>query len=186
MENCQDEINRLDGELGDGDLGITMARGMATIAAEVDELPEDFGMALFTCGKCFTKVSGSSFGTLLATGLMAAAKSCRGKSAIEWTQISQLLEVALEAMKKRGKGELGEKTVLDLLAGLRDDLAGLSTAKELSGAALASCHKTLDTFRDRQAQQGRARFYGAKSVGKDDPGMLAFTRVVEALVPAEG
>ena len=181
MDNCQEELNRRDGELGDGDLGVTMARGMATINTELDLLPDDFGMALFACAKCFTRVSGSSYGTLLATGLMAAARSCRGQSTVAWAQIPQLLGLAKTAMQVRGKAKLGDKTVLDMLDGLQCDLDGIAVPAKLGAAAVASCAATLDAFRDKQAQQGRARFYGTKSIGKDDPGMVALMRIVEAL-----
>ena len=74
MEESADELNAADGLLGDGDLGITMVRGFREIIEVRDSLPDDVGMALFQCAKAFTKSSGSSYGTLLATGLMSVAK----------------------------------------------------------------------------------------------------------------
>jgi hypothetical protein len=41
--------------------------------------------------------------------------------------------------------------------------------------------KCLDHFRNQPARQGRARIFGEKSVGKDDPGMVAFQRIIEGL-----
>ena len=40
---------------------------------------------------------------------------------------------------------------------------------------------TMDQFRNRQSQIGRARIFGEKSIGLDDPGMLAFKRMFESL-----
>ena len=40
---------------------------------------------------------------------------------------------------------------------------------------------TIELFRDRQSQIGRARIFGEKSVGLDDPGMLAFKRIFESM-----
>ena len=74
MEQSADELNTADGLLGDGDLGVTMIRGFRTLLEELESLPEDIGMAFFQCAKAFTKSSGSSYGTLLATGMMAVAK----------------------------------------------------------------------------------------------------------------
>ena len=74
MEQTADELNTADGLLGDGDLGVTMIRGFRNISGELESLPEDIGMAFFQCAKAFTKTSGSSYGTLLATGIMAVAK----------------------------------------------------------------------------------------------------------------
>ena len=74
MEQSADELNSADGLLGDGDLGVTMIRGFRHLLEELESLPEDIGMAFFQCAKAFTKSSGSSYGTLLATGMMAVAK----------------------------------------------------------------------------------------------------------------
>ena len=43
----------------------------------------------------------------------------------------------------------------------------------------------LESFRDKRATVGRARIFGDKSVGLDDPGMLAMERIVKALVDRE-
>lgn len=181
MDACTAELNEADGRLGDGDLGITMSRGMASIVAELPNLPQDFGMALFACAKCFTQISGSSYGTLLATGLMAAAKQCKGKEKIAGSEIAGLIEVALTAMMQRGQGKLGDKTVLDTLAKLQEQLTDIDDSRQLATAAKQAAHASLDEFREQQSQLGRARMYGEKSIGVDDPGMLALTRVVESL-----
>ncbi len=51
------ELNEQDGKLGDGDLGITVSRGWAEIAANAAAMPEDVGMAFLECAKAFQKVS---------------------------------------------------------------------------------------------------------------------------------
>jgi dihydroxyacetone kinase-like protein len=79
IEASADELNQADAKLGDGDLGVTMTRGMRGILETAEDLPEDLGLALLKCAQGFTKVSGSSYGTLLATGLMSAAKTCKGR-----------------------------------------------------------------------------------------------------------
>ena len=176
-----DELNQLDGALGDGDLGVTMLRGTQGLQEVAPALPDDVGMALLKCAQVFTKVSGSTYGTLLATGLMAAAKAARGQTEMPWIETSALLGVALEAMMKRGRGALGDKTVLDALEAARAATDGLSSPGELAAAADAAVDEAMDRLRDQRARQGRARIFGEKSIGLDDPGMVAFQRVVEAL-----
>ena len=181
MEESADELNSADGLLGDGDLGITMIRGFRQIMEIRDSLPDDIGMALFQCAKAFTKTSGSSFGTLLATGLMAVAKVKKGQMDIHNEEISNLLGVALEAMKERGKANLGDKTVLDVL-----DAASMASKNKTTGTEILiyiheAIRKTIDDFRDRESKVGRARIFSEKSIGLDDPGMLAFQRMFEAI-----
>lgn len=181
MEESADELNTADGLLGDGDLGITMVRGFREIIEVRDSLPDDVGMALFQCAKAFTKSSGSSYGTLLATGLMSVAKKKKGQQEIQVEEISALLNDALDAMKQRGKAELGDKTVLDVIAAssqaAKDQSDGSSVLKAINDAVTS----TIDEFRSRQSKIGRARIFSEKSIGLDDPGMLAFRKMLEAL-----
>lgn len=181
MEESADELNAADGRLGDGDLGITMVRGFREIIEVRDSLPDDVGMALFQCAKAFTKSSGSSYGTLLATGLMSVAKKKKGQQEIQVEEISALLNDALDAMKQRGKAELGDKTVLDVIAAssqaAKDQSDGGSVLKAINDAVTG----TIDEFRSRQSKIGRARIFSEKSIGLDDPGMLAFRKMLEAL-----
>src|ERR1700722_16477220 len=86
METVADELNALDGQLGDGDLGVTMTRGGRALVDILPTLPADVGMALMACAQAMTKVSGSSYGTLLATGLLAAAKATRGRTEVPWSR----------------------------------------------------------------------------------------------------
>ena len=181
IEESADELNAADGLLGDGDLGITMVRGFREIIEVRDSLPDDVGMALFQCAKAFTKSSGSSYGTLLATGLMSVAKKKKGQQEIQVEEISALLDDALDAMKQRGKAELGDKTVLDVIAAssqaAKDQSDGSSVLKAINDAVTS----TIDEFRSRQSKIGRARIFSEKSIGLDDPGMLAFRKMLEAL-----
>jgi dihydroxyacetone kinase-like protein len=181
MEQSADELNTADGLLGDGDLGVTMIRGFRQILADLETLPEDIGMAFFQCAKDFTKSSGSSYGTLLATGMMAIAKVKKGQTGIELEEVSGLFDIALEAMQKRGKASLGDKTVLDVIAAVRDASKNQAEGQGLLDSINQAINDTMDQFRNRQSQIGRARIFGEKSIGLDDPGMLAFKRMFESL-----
>jgi len=178
MEAEADALNTADGALGDGDLGVTMRRGSRAVAEKADDLPDDFGMALMACAQAFTKVSASSYGTLLATGLMAAAKETKGRNGIEAAELPALLNAARDKMMARGKAELGGKTVLDSLDAMARALTG---ADDPAAAALQAAVDAQAAFRDKPATVGRARIFGEKSVGMDDPGMLAMSKIVKAL-----
>ena len=181
MEESADELNAADGLLGDGDLGITMVRGFREIIEVRDSLPDDVGMDLFQCAKAFTKSSGSSYGTLLATGLMSVAKKKKGQQEIQVEEISALLNDALDAMKQRGKAELGDKTVLDVIAASSQAAKDQSDGSSVLIAINDAVTSTIDEFRSRQSKIGRARIFSEKSIGLDDPGMLAFRKMLEAL-----
>lgn len=173
-----DELCSADGALGDGDLGITVSKGFAEAAAA--NLPEDLGLAFLEAAKAFQRVSSSSYGTLVATGFMAAAKLTKGKTAVEAGEIPVLVEAARDAMIQRGKGQLGDKTVLDSMDAIAKALAG-KPAAEMVEAAVAAAAATVEGYRDKPNKLGRARMFGDKSVGLVDPGQLALLRITEGL-----
>ena len=127
MERDFDALNTADGALGDGDLGVTLTRGMRAITELSPGLPDDLGQALLACAQALTKTSGSSYGTLMATGLMSMAKALRGRTEVEASEVSALIAGARDAMQARGKAELGGKTVLDSLDAMAKATAGWRT-----------------------------------------------------------
>ena len=179
LESSSEELNGLDAKLGDGDLGVTMVRGSRQLLEIREELPDDWGMALLKCAQAFTKTSGSSYGTILATGLMAMAKQKKVQAEIDPSEWADLLKVALEAMQKRGKAELGQKTVLDPLSAIQKKLE--SNPNSSLSDLIEVVQQTIDDFRDKPCQIGRARIFQEKSIGLDDPGMVAFKRLLEGL-----
>ena len=181
MEQSADELNTADGLLGDGDLGVTMIRGFRNLLEELESLSKDIGMAIFQCAKAFTKSSGSSYGTLLATGMMAVAKVKKGQTKIEMDEVSDLFNISLEAMQMRGKARLGDKTVLDVIAAARDAAKNQTDWNTMFNSINKAISDTIELYRDRQSQIGRARIFGEKSIGLDDPGMLAFKRMFESV-----
>ncbi len=181
METAAEALNAADGQLGDGDLGVTMQRGGRELVKVLPTLPADVGMALLACAQAITRVSGSSYGTLLATGLMAAAKATRGRTEVPWSELSALLQAALQALMARGKASLGDKTVLDVLDAAARAVDGVAPA-EMLVAASAAVDETMTRMRGQQAKIGRARIFGERSAGLDDPGMLAFREMLRALL----
>jgi dihydroxyacetone kinase-like protein len=178
MREAASEPNAADGALGDGDLGITVSRGFAEAAAA--DLPDDLGLAFMECAKAMQRVSSSSYGTLLATAAMSAAKATKGRVGIDASEIPALAEDALAAMIKRGKASLGDKTVLDVLDALaRAMRAAPPHARYEQG--LAAARETLEAFKGKPNRIGRARMFGEGSIGLYDPGQLALVRIVEAL-----
>lgn len=180
-DGAQAELNALDGQLGDGDLGITVATGWKEVANEAPAMPDDVGMAFLAASKAFQRVSSSSYGTLTATALMAAAKKTRGRTDVPWSEAPGLVAAARDAMIERGKGALGDKSVLDILDAVAKAIDGMDDPRAMRVAATAAATGAMDTFRGKPNRLGRARMFAEKSVGMDDPGMRAFELLLGSL-----
>jgi len=178
---AEGELNALDGQLGDGDLGITVATGWQEVANGAETMPDDVGMAFLAAAKAFQRVSSSSYGTLTATALMAAAKRTKGRTEVPWSEVPGLVAAARDAMMERGKGSLGDKSVLDIIDAVARAIDGMDGPQAMLAVAETAADKTLTEFRGRPNRLGRARMFAEKSVGMDDPGMRAFQRLVVGL-----
>ena len=181
LETEHQRLTALDAQLGDGDLGVTLLKAFRALDEMKAGLPDDLGLALLASGSVVSKVSSSSFGTLLATALMAVAKDSKGKTAIAWADIARLVTLAREAMQTRGKASLGDKTVLDSLAAIEAALVSLDDPAAQLAAARNAAQSALAAFRDKPNKIGRARVYAERSIGIDDPGMAAVAVMLEGL-----
>ena len=76
---------------------------------------------------------------------------------------------------------LGDKTVVVVLDVVGTAVDGLADPLELYARAQLATANTLDAFRGKPNRLGRARMFAEKSIGLDDPGMLAFSRLLEGL-----
>jgi dihydroxyacetone kinase-like protein len=175
------ELNALDGRLGDGDLGVTLDKCAKNVIAVIpsmnDNLSSNFKAAALACAKA----SGSSFGTLLAQGLLVAARNTPEQKMLTRTDVAALLSEAIQVLSTRGGAVLGDKTVLDALDAAACALRSANDDDDLRAITLKAVRQTISTYRDKPNKIGRARMFAERSIGMDDPGMIAFLRIVEAV-----
>src|SRR5215471_12652463 len=123
-----DELGALDRAIGDGDHGINMKRGFEAVIADLDQLAAkplpDLLKGLGT--HLVMKVGGAS-GPLYGTLFMALGKEMPPDPGL--ADAARAFAAAITAVKTRGKSELGQKTMLDVLgptcAALAEGGAGL-------------------------------------------------------------
>ena len=181
LETEHEMLSTLDGKVGDGDLGITLLKAFRELDRLKPDLPDDLGQALMQSASAVAKVSSSSFGTLLATSLMTVAKQAKGTTSVPWSSVSGYIDSAVAAMSARGKANLGDKTVLDALDAAAKASAGLDDPQAVLAAARKGTDDALDAFRDRPNKIGRARIFAERTIGLDDPGMVAIKVMLDAL-----
>ncbi|MBL4813302.1 MAG: dihydroxyacetone kinase subunit L [Rhodobacteraceae bacterium] len=178
---AEDQLNKADARLGDGDTGETMRRLFGALNNEMPEYSDDIGGFFAELAKICARSTGSSLGTLVTVSMMVMAKQTKGQTVIEWTDLSPLLLLVRDQMMARGKANLGDKTVIDMLDGVATALVNCDNAADAAARSRQACTTTLDLFRDRENRIGRARMFAKKTIGQDDPGMLALSCLIDAL-----
>ena len=171
IHECEEELNALDAELGDGDLGSTLVSVAGAAERVLPALPDDLGAALTQLAQAIGGVSGSSFSGLLMLGLSRAGTTLRGKYAMDVAERAEAWHMALTAMVAASGSALGDKTMLDVIA-------AIATADPAANL-INEVHRTLERYRSRPCRAGRARVSAERSIGRDDPGMVAMLRLVE-------
>ena len=181
MTQAAPELNDLDARLGDGDLGATLGKCAANIQAALPEMPDTLDGVLKSAAQACAKASGSSFGTLLAVALLAAAKWVPPRTTLARADLAALLPHIVQTLSARGGAALGDKTMLDSLAAIGRAIDAAQDGDDLRAAARDAAAATLADFRGKPNRIGRARMFAEKSMGMEDPGMVAVLRMAEAL-----
>jgi dihydroxyacetone kinase-like protein len=176
-----DELTARDQAIGDGDFGANMKRGFEAVLAELDgiaakPLPE----ALKALGTTLVMKVGGSSGPLYGTLFMSLGKSISDDP--DRAELAGAFAAAIDAVKARGKAEMGQKTMLDVLVPVQEALAGDADLD----AIVKRAHEAAEATIPMKATRGRASFLGERSVGHMDPGARASALMVEAIVSAFG
>ena len=184
IDQHKDEIEKLDQEIGDGDHIFNIQRGIKESLDLKDELSEQSpSEVLKKIGmKIMTTVGGSS-GALFATLLIGMAKRYNDEIS-DQKNIAKMFTEGVEAMKKRGRANLGEKTMLDVLIPISQELQKLSNEKDIKNIAekiKKAAEKGMLATIDLIATKGRASFLGERAKGHIDPGARSSQLAIEAI-----
>ena len=178
-KNLYDEFNAADGKIGDGDLGITILNGLEEINNNIDKFKDDLSINFMLCSQAFVKKSGSSFGTLIAFAFMNISKNLKGKNTCDNDDIINMINIAMETIQERGKTKLGDKTILDSLSFILNNLRANKNNVNYPELFKSSTKEALDAFKGKKILIGRARMFEDKTRELDDPGMLALSKLSE-------
>jgi dihydroxyacetone kinase-like protein len=184
---ANDDITALDAALGDGDLGVTCRLGLQAVV-DLGEAPgEGLGDAVLKAGMAFNQAGASTYGALVATGAMRAAKYAKDNGLTAWDlgALAGGLAAAAEGIMQRGKAAAGDKTLLDALlpavAALQAALAaGQSLGEALAGAAQAAADGAAATA-PWQSKFGRASWLQERTIGTPDAGATVVAIVLKSL-----
>jgi len=178
FEENYDKLNELDGTLGDGDLGITMRSAFRQMELCIEDENQNLGDFFLKSATAIAAVSSSSFGTLFVSALIAVGKELQTRVSLDWSEVANLLIISQQKMMMIGKGNIGDKSVLDAVESVIESLNRSTTVADAKKNISKDLKNTLEKFKQKKSNLGRARIFGDKTIGLDDPGMVAFSLMV--------
>ena len=170
-----DELTALDSAIGDGDHGANMKRGFEAVLADLDTLAgKPLPEALKAAGMQLVMKVGGASGPLYGTLFMTLGKTL--PEAADRAAFAAAFKAAIDAVKARGKSDVGQKTMLDVLVPVQEAVAANAAIGEVARRAHQAAEATIPML----ATRGRASFLGERSVGHMDPGARSSALMIDA------
>jgi phosphoenolpyruvate---glycerone phosphotransferase subunit DhaL len=182
----ENELSELDGVVGDGDFGFSLARGFEKVLEDFEQLDHS------SPGAFLKKVSmtlmgrvGGVSGTIWGTAFLQASLYLGDRSDVSKEDLVGMLHQSIAGIKRRGQSDVGDKTLLDALVPAVDSLeqsflSGQDGPTALRAAA-SKARQSAENTRDMLAKRGRAAYAGERSIGSLDAGAVAIALLFEAL-----
>lgn len=184
----KDRLSELDGAIGDADHGITMSLGFTVVNAELAKLDLDHMLPseIFTAAaSAFLDAVGASTGPLYAAAFLRAAQALKQDENISSAVQAAIVEAMTTGIKERGKGQRGDKTMLDAWIPATEAAVGARArgfgAPEMWNNILEAAETGANSTRSMVAARGRAARLGERSLGHIDPGAASAVIILRAM-----
>ena len=173
-EQNKDYLNELDIAIGDGDHGSNMNRGLQAVKEKIADQPySDLSDLFRDIGMTFVSKVGGASGPLYGSAFISMAKEAK-----ETDSFPDLLAAGLEGIQRRGKAEVGEKTMVDVWEPVCRAAADHALSSDL-------IRENLQQTEQLKATKGRASYLGERSIGHLDPGAQSSAYLFDSLLEAD-
>ncbi|MCP4577774.1 MAG: dihydroxyacetone kinase subunit L [Deltaproteobacteria bacterium] len=175
-EASASEIEKLDQAIGDGDHVFNMKRGIQAILLKDEELVSlKPGDALNKIGMILLSSIGGAAGPLFASMFMGMAKVAGSSDIKNVKTVAEMFASGVQLVKQRGKADVGDKTMMDVLIPVSTLFSGLVERGDLSKnemlrQLMAEAERGMLSTKDIAATKGRASYLGERAKGHIDPG----------------
>jgi dihydroxyacetone kinase len=186
-------LTALDQAVGDGDLGISLERGVKAVTENLQACLyplDDPAATLQALGLTLQKEIGGTSGALYAGFFLRAAAQLRQGAATDLGVWADAFDAGCAAIAELGGARLGDRTMLDALIpaaeAFRETLSanqGLAEALRITAAAAQRGAQATATMTPRR---GRSSYLGERALGHPDPGAEAaalWLRAIAAVPP---
>ncbi len=175
IEHHKEQLTELDAAIGDADHGINMDRGFKKITNILPSFADqDISSILKTVSMTLISSIGGASGLLYGTWFLRASKVTNGKQELTAADLLELLKSGLDGVIERGKAQLGDKTMVDVLSpgvtAFEQAIRNNSNTVVALQASVTAAEQGLKQTIPMLAKKGRASYLGDRSIGHQDPG----------------
>jgi triose/dihydroxyacetone kinase / FAD-AMP lyase (cyclizing) len=189
----------LDSHAGDGDFGMSVAKGFKQLKAEWHEILEnksnDIGNFLEACSIVIMEHCGGASGPIWGSAFRAAGKNAESKTELTLTEFAEMIQASVKGIQATGERSfgrgavVGDKTLIDALVPYADTLTSSAVEGEsLKYALVKAAEAAVEGAKSTEqivARMGRAGTVGERSLGYPDAGAhglgVIFTEVAQVM-----
>ncbi|GAB1808316.1 dihydroxyacetone kinase subunit DhaK [Priestia megaterium] len=189
----------LDSHAGDGDFGMSVAKGFKQLKAEWHEILEnksnDIGSFLEACSIVIMEHCGGASGPIWGSAFRAAGKNTRSKTELTLTEFAEMVQASVKGIQATGERSfgrgavVGDKTLIDALVPYADTLMSSATEDEsFKHALVKAAEAAVEGAKSTEqivARMGRAGTVGERSLGYPDAGAhglsVIFTEIAQVM-----
>jgi phosphoenolpyruvate---glycerone phosphotransferase subunit DhaL len=176
-------LSEADRNLGDGDHGLGMKRGMEAVKEKLAGGAESIEKAFSGTGMAMMSSMGGASGAIFGTLWRSGGKALAGKENLDAAGLADLIQAGMDAVMARGGAKPGDKTMIDALhpaAQRANEVRALSITEALAAVAQAAADGR-DASKAMIATMGRAKTLGEGSIGFPDAGACSVAVIFQAM-----
>ncbi|MEB2277904.1 dihydroxyacetone kinase subunit DhaK [Bacillus sp. ILBB4] len=189
----------LDSHAGDGDFGMSVAKGFKQLKSEWHEILEnksnDIGNFLEACSIVIMEHCGGASGPIWGSAFRAAGKNTESKTELTLAEFAKMVQASVKGIQATGERSfgrgavVGDKTLIDALVPYADTLTSSAAEGEsLKHALVKAAEAAVEGAKSTEqivARMGRAGTVGERSLGYPDAGAhglgVIFTEVAQVM-----
>ncbi len=176
-----DELTELDRVIGDADHGVNLTRGFRAVLERMDIIGVmPLGKALGEVGTTLIRFVGGASGPLYGKLFVTVGKHVDEAGIVSQDTLIHAGEDAIRVLMALGRSDVGQKTMLDVLVPVLDELRsvrGADLLPQIRRRADIAARATVPMV----ARKGRAAFLGERSIGHMDPGARSCELILSAV-----
>ncbi len=181
---AEPELSLADRNLGDGDHGLGMQRGMTAAKEKLNAAPvESVEKAFSTVGMAMMSSMGGASGAIFGTFFRNGGKALAGKESFDAAGLADFLQAGVDGVKQRGGAAVGDKTVVDAMepAAIKAKEVSAQPLSDAITAVSAAADSGLEASKAMVAKFGRAKTLGEACIGFPDAGAMSVTIIIKSM-----
>ncbi len=181
--DAEAELTEIDAKFGDADHGFTMAKVCHAIITAIEDSDGGIQTMLYDAAMAVMAINGGSAVPLWNTWLDGMQEDAAEAEETDLAGIKAIFAKAFEELDEMSGAKVGDKTMMDALIPATEAIAGYEgdSEAELFTLAAAAAAAGAENSRNFPSKYGRAKSYGAKTIGTPDAGAMSMAKFFEGL-----